>query len=150
MFQEIGLFHIGEMINCFRHGSLVMQHPSEFETPVSTPILFGSVLGAIGLVVQIPEDFFKFLHDLESRLAKSMKSIGKIEHGFWRSFHTERRTDTPIGFIDGDLIESFLDLSREKMLDVVTGLQIDDGTGMKKEATVDDIIKIVEELSRIN
>lgn len=138
------------MINCFRHGSLVMQHPNESETPMSTPILFGSVLGAIGLVVQIPEDFFKFLKDLETRLAKSIKSIGKIDHSFWRSFHTERRTDVPIGFIDGDLIETFLDLPREKMAEVVTGLQIDDGSGMKREATVDDIIKTVEELSRIN
>lgn len=127
-----------------------MQHPNESETPMSTPILFGSVLGAIGLVVQIPEDFFKFLKDLETRLAKSIKSIGKIDHSFWRSFHTERRTDVPIGFIDGDLIETFLDLPREKMAEVVTGLQIDDGSGMKREATVDDIIKTVEELSRIN
>lgn len=29
-------------------------------------------------------------------------------------------------------------------------LQIDDGSGMKREATVDDLIKIVEELTRIH
>lgn len=28
--------------------------------------------------------------------------------------------------------------------------QIDDGSGMKREATVDDLIKIVEELTRIH
>jgi hypothetical protein len=28
------------------------------------------------------------------------------------------------GFIDGDLIESFLDLSRDKMLEVIQGLQV--------------------------
>lgn len=29
-------------------------------------------------------------------------------------------------------------------------LQIDDGSGMKREATVDEVIKIVEELTRIH
>jgi len=29
-------------------------------------------------------------------------------------------------------------------------LQVDDGSGMKRDATVDDIIKIVEELTRIH
>lgn len=29
-------------------------------------------------------------------------------------------------------------------------VQIDDGSGMKREATVDDLIKIVEELTRIH
>ena len=42
----------------------------------------------------------------------------------WRSFHTERKFEMSVGFIDGDLIESFLDLSRDKMSDVVHGLQV--------------------------
>jgi len=32
----------------------------------------------------------------------------------------------------------------------VVELQVDDGSGMKRDATVDDIIKIVEELTRIH
>lgn len=33
---------------------------------------------------------------------------------------------------------------------VVVRFQIDDGSGMKREATVDEVIKIVEELTRIH
>lgn len=145
-----------------------------------------------------------------------------LDSGTWRSFHTERKTEPATGFIDGDLIESFLDISRPKMQEVVANLQvrlegdegrgrlglwailgeqqgilqitellslcvepppcvlpegtslgglcsslhpgctallcpnllplvqIDDGSGMKREATVDDLIKIVEELTRIH
>ena len=68
----------------------------------------------------------------------------------WRSFHVGNKTEPSTGFIDGDLIESFLDLSRDKMQEVVQGLQIDDGSGMKREATVDDLVKMVEELTRIH
>lgn len=42
----------------------------------------------------------------------------------WRSFHTERKTEQATGFIDGDLIESFLDLGRAKMQEVVSTLQV--------------------------
>lgn len=148
--QEVGLFHLGEFVNVFRHGSLVMQHALESSTPTQGSVLYGTVNGAIGLVTQLPQDFFNFMSDVQARLAKVIKSVGKIEHSFWRSFHTERKTEPSTGFIDGDLIESFLDLSRDKMQEVVQGLQMDDGSGMKREATVDDIVKMIEELTRIH
>ncbi|XP_060580249.1 DNA damage-binding protein 1-like [Ruditapes philippinarum] len=148
--QETGLFHLGEFVNVFRHGSLVMQHSFESSTPTQGSVLFGTVNGAVGLVTQLPPDFYHFLQDVQGRLAKVIKSVGKIDHSFWRSFHTERKTEVCTGFIDGDLIESFLDLSREKMAEVVQGLQIDDGSGMKRDANVDDLVKMVEELTRIH
>lgn len=43
----------------------------------------------------------------------------------WRSYYTEQKRDASMGFIDGDLIESFLDLTRDKMHEVVLGLQVD-------------------------
>ncbi|XP_063400808.1 DNA damage-binding protein 1-like [Mytilus trossulus] len=148
--QEVGLFHLGEFVNVFRHGSLVMQHALESSTPTQGSVLYGTVNGAIGLVTQVPQDFFNFLSEIQARLAKVIKSVGKIDHSFWRSFHTERKTEPSTGFIDGDLIESFLDLNRDKMQEVVQALQMDDGSGMKRESTVDDIVKMIEELTRIH
>ena len=57
-------------------------------------------------------------------MTKIVKPVGKIEHEFWRSFSTERKTELASGFIDGDLIESFLDLKRDSMLRVVDGLMV--------------------------
>jgi DNA damage-binding protein 1 len=148
--QEVGQFHLGEFINVFRHGSLVMQHPGESSTPTQGSVLFGTIHGAIGLVTQLPAEFFTFLLEVQTKLAKVIKSVGKIDHPFWRSFCTERKTEPAAGFIDGDLIESFLDLSRDKMFEVTQGLQIDDGSGMKRDATVDDLVKMIEELTRIH
>lgn len=47
-----------------------------------------------------------------------------LDGSTWRSFHTERKTEPATGFIDGDLIESFLDISRPKMQEVVANLQV--------------------------
>ncbi|XP_042762032.1 DNA damage-binding protein 1 isoform X2 [Panthera uncia] len=148
--QEVGLFHLGEFVNVFCHGSLVMQNLGETSTPTQGSVLFGTVNGMIGLVTSLSESWYNLLLDMQNRLNKVIKSVGKIEHSFWRSFHTERKTEPATGFIDGDLIESFLDISRPKMQEVVANLQYDDGSGMKREATADDLIKVVEELTRIH
>lgn len=166
---EVAQFHLGDMINVFRHGSLAMQNVGERTTPTQGCVLYGTVSGAIGLVTQIPQDFYDFLRSLEERLTHTIKSVGKIDHASWRSFRTDQKVEQCEGFIDGDLVESFLDLSREKMRECATGLVVSleefwvlkllnsnlfsfkiDNNGQKQEATVDDIIKTVEDLTRIH
>ncbi|KAF5292358.1 hypothetical protein FQA39_LY03392 [Lamprigera yunnana] len=148
--QEVGQFHVGDMINVIRHGSLVMQNLGETSTPTSGCVLFGTVGGAIGLVTQISSEFFDFLSDVQTRLSTVIKSVGRIEHSVWRSFHTDIKTEPCEGFIDGDLVETFLDLSADKMREVVDGLQFVGDGGMKQECTADDLIKMVEDLTRIH
>lgn len=122
--DEVGQFHVGDMINVFRHGSLVMQNLSETSTPTNGCVLFGTVGGAIGLVTQIKSEYFEFLLELQNKLAIIIKSVGKIEHSQWRAFNTDIKTEASEGFIDGDLIESFLDLNHEKMKEVAEGMQV--------------------------
>lgn len=101
-----------------------MQNVGERSTPNHGCVLYGTVNGAIGIVTQIPQDFYDFLHCLENRLASIIKSVGKIEHSYYRSFHSSHKCEDSEGFIDGDLIECFLDLSREKMYECVRGLEV--------------------------
>ena len=46
--QEIGQIHLGDTLNVFRHGSLVMQNLGDASTPHTGSILYGTVCGAIG------------------------------------------------------------------------------------------------------
>lgn len=78
----------------------------------------------IGLVTQLTPKMFDFLSDLERSLANIIKGVGKIKHSFWRSYNTEIRTEPSEAFVDGDLIECFLDLSKPDMMAVVTGLKV--------------------------
>ncbi|TRY96321.1 hypothetical protein DNTS_021823 [Danionella cerebrum] len=81
--QELGLFHLGEFVNVFCHGSLVLQNLSETSTPTQGSVLFGTVNGMIGLVTSLSESWFSFLLDLQNRLNKVIKSVGKIEHSLY-------------------------------------------------------------------
>lgn len=75
-------------------------------------------------MTQITHDLYDLLTELQDRLSHVIKSVGKIEHSFWRAFNTEVKTEACEGFIDGDLIESFLDLPRKEMVDVISGIQV--------------------------
>lgn len=52
------------------------------------------------------------------------------------------RKDEAVNFIDGDLIESYLDLTPQQMQEVVDGLY----GGRKLDKSVEDLCKVVEEL----
>nr|CAG4648473.1 EOG090X00HD [Polyphemus pediculus] len=81
---EVGRFHLGDMVNVFRHGSLVMDHAAEtVNTPTQGCVLYGTVHGAIGVVTTLPPEFYQFLSEIQVRMARVIKPVGKIEHSFW-------------------------------------------------------------------
>lgn len=138
--QQVGLFHLGDSVNVFHPGSLVVQHPSECSVEVKRTTLFGTVDGVVGLILSIDETLFKRLDLIQNSLCKVIKSIGKIDHKEWRAFQGTRSSQPAMGFIDGDLIETFLDLSRDRMEQVAKDLNED----------VEDLVKMIEELSRLH
>jgi len=130
-----GEFHIGEFINRFRHGSLVMRQPDTEFGQIPT-IIFGTVNGVIGVIASLPQDTYEFLAAIQKNLTKVIKGVGGFQHDQWRSFHTERKTTEARNFIDGDLIEMFLDLKHDKMQEVLKGLDV----------TVEETCKKIEAL----
>lgn len=66
--------------------------------------------------------------------------MGGLSHEQWRSFCNERKTVDARNFLDGDLIESFLDLSRNKMEEIAAPLDV----------SVEELCKRVEELTRLH
>jgi DNA damage-binding protein 1 len=63
--------HAGDFVNRFRHGSLVMRMPeSDAGLLRSTPLLYGTVGGALGVVAAIAEEQFQFFAALQQLLTK--------------------------------------------------------------------------------
>ncbi|TYI38011.1 hypothetical protein ES332_A03G255300v1 [Gossypium tomentosum] len=137
--EVIGEYHLGEFVNRFRHGSLVMRLPDSEVGQIQT-VIFGTVNGAIGVIASLPHDQYVFLEKLQSNLRKVIKGVGGLSHEQWRSFNNEKRTAEAKNFLDGDLIESFLDLSRGKMEEVSKGMGV----------SVEELSKRVEELTRLH
>ncbi|KAL4282364.1 hypothetical protein GQ457_03G000600 [Hibiscus cannabinus] len=137
--EVVGEYHLGEFVNRFRHGSLVMRFPDSEVGQIPT-VIFGTVNGVIGVIASLPHEQYVFLEKLQSNLRKVIKGVGGLSHEQWRSFNNEKRTSEAKNFLDGDLIESFLDLSRGKMEEVSKAVGV----------SVEELSKKVEELTRLH
>lgn len=78
----------------------------------------------LGLIAQVPESFYDFLLKLQKNLTKTVKSVGKIDYAYWRTFSNEKKSEAANNFIDGDIIESFLDLNRSQMAECIEDLTV--------------------------
>lgn len=137
--EVVGEYHLGEFVNRFRHGSLVMRLPDSDSAQIST-VIFGTVNGVIGVIASLPQEQYLFLEKLQQSLVKVIKGVGGLLHEQWRSFSNERKTADAKNFLDGDLIESFLDLSKSRQDEVATL------TGFP----VEELCKRVEEMTRLH
>ena len=99
--------------------------------------LFASVNGTIGVIASISEEEYKFFEKLTQIITKVIKGVGGFEHSSWRSFKNERRIAESKNFIDGDLVESFLDLNQEQMQIIANDLDV----------SVEDLCKKIETLA---
>jgi DNA damage-binding protein 1 len=141
--QIIGRFHLGEFVNRFLPGSLVMKLPDSDLSKVPT-VLFGTINGVIGVIASLPEKDYKALTRLQDALRKVVKGVGGLDHNEWRSYPSpfSRSANDSTGFVDGDLIEQLLDL-KDDTLDAVL-------SGMNDYGPPETILRLVEDLSRLH
>jgi DNA damage-binding protein 1 len=140
--QSVGHMHIGAFINKFRSGSLVMNLPDEKEGVgrIVPTTLFASRDGMIGVLAPLTKEQYTFLSKLEEALEKAIPGVGELSHQEWRSFNSDKKEEPKKGFIDGDFIETFLDLAPAKAQEVAKAVGI----------PVAELSRRVEELSRIH
>jgi DNA damage-binding protein 1 len=73
-------------------------------------------------------------------LANVIKGVGGLSHKDWRSFSNETKYTVAKRFLDGDLIESFLDLRRNRMEEISAAMGV----------TVEELCVRVEELTSLH
>ncbi|KAF6166099.1 hypothetical protein GIB67_023809 [Kingdonia uniflora] len=137
--EVVGEYHLGEFVNRFQHGSLVMRLPDSEVGQIPT-VIFGTVNGSIGVVASLPQEQYIFLEKLQSNLVKVIKGVGGLSHDQWRQYSDDKKTSDAKNFLDGDLIESFLDLSRNRMEEVSNVMSV----------SVEELCKRIEELTRLH
>ena len=78
---------------------------------------------------------------LQSRMAELVVSLGNMPFNKYRAYKAEaRETEEPFRFVDGELIERFLDVNECLQEDICKGLG----------PSVEDIRNLVEELKRLH
>jgi len=139
-----GAFHLGDSVNRFRRGSLVMRMPDLSDDTSSlseiSTWLFGTISGGLGVVATLPKRDFMLLNKVQEAMQKVVTGVGNFSHSDFRSFHNVQRSVEMRNFIDGDLVEIFLDLSKEDQVAV---------SELSGVSNSEDLVKKIEEISRL-
>jgi DNA damage-binding protein 1 len=106
---------------------------------------------------------------MQRSLRTAVTPVGNFSHQQFRAFNAEQRIHPSHGFVDGDLIESFLDLDKSTMQKFVDEMNRDGGwevdesslvsnekndSDMKDVDRVDlmleDVLAVVEEMTMLH
>ena len=128
--------------------------------------LFGTVDGTLGVILGLDSRTTAFFSCLQRCLAKVVAPVGGISHELFRARQVKGGFHPATGFVDGDLVESFLDLDRPEMEAVVAEMNRDGGWELNElaessgdsdhvdfdlpELSVDDVLAMVEEISMMH
>ncbi|KAF9874729.1 DNA damage-binding protein 1 [Colletotrichum karsti] len=142
--EVISEFHLGEQVNKIRPLDI---QPNE-EDPIVPMAFVATVEGSLYVFADIQPAYQSLLLQFQERLAEVVRTLGQAnEPGVglsfmsWRGFRNAKRAaDAPFRFVDGELIERFLDLDEEKQAAVVQGLG----------PTVESMRDLVEQLKRMH
>ncbi|KAF2077319.1 hypothetical protein CYY_001385 [Polysphondylium violaceum] len=122
LLDSVGHYHIGESVNFMKYCSLSSQ--PDTDTPPIPTVVYCTLNGSLGVIASITREEYEFFSKLQKGLNNVVRGIGGFSHDHWRAFHNDHHTIQSRNFIDGDLIETFMDLKREEMLLVVKDMNI--------------------------
>ncbi|EER38574.1 DNA damage-binding protein 1a [Histoplasma capsulatum H143] len=136
---------LGEMVNRIRPVNI--QGSQGAEAAISPRAFLGTVEGSIYLFGIINPTYQDLLMRLQSAMAGMVVTPGGMPFNKFRAFrNTIRQTEEPYRFVDGELIERFLNCGVELQEEIV-GKVIADGVA---GVTVESVKGLVEELRRMH
>jgi DNA damage-binding protein 1 len=129
-------------------GSSTTTHPNTAagvaHGPLVTPKAFlATVEGGVYMLGTIHAEHQDLLMRLQQAVSARAKGLGYMPWAKYRAFKTEvREADEPFRFVDGELVEGFLDFTPEEMEELVQEL----GEGLE----VETVKAMVEALKRLH
>jgi DNA damage-binding protein 1 len=136
---------------------------------IGSQTLFGTVDGTLGVILGLDGPTTAFFSCLEKALESVIVPVGNFSHQQFRAFNADGRFHPSHGFVDGDLVESFLDLDKATMELVVQQMNKDgtwdttndtfksspsssneDAATDMAVLTVADVLSVVEEMTMLH
>ncbi|KAF4998374.1 hypothetical protein FGRMN_3254 [Fusarium graminum] len=128
---------IGEQINRIRK----LHVPAAENSIVHPRAFLASAEGSLYLYGDIAPQYQDLLMTFQSKMEEYIHAPGNIEFKLWRSFRNDNReSEGPYRFIDGEMVERFLDMDEGKQELVCEGL----------DSSVEDMRNLIEELRRMH
>ncbi|PSS00651.1 mono-functional DNA-alkylating methyl methanesulfonate N-term-domain-containing protein [Coniella lustricola] len=129
--------NLGEMVNCVRKVA-VETSPNAMIIPKA---FIGTVEGAIYLFGTVASHAQDLLLRFQAKMADAVPVVGGLGFNRYRAFqNAERTAEGPFRFLDGELLERFLDMDEDAQKAICQGLG----------PSVEDMRNYIEELKRMH
>ena len=140
---------LGEMVNRIRPIIPVPGADSTQSNAIITPKAFlATVEGSIYLFGTITPANQNMLMELQRAIAKYVLGLGDVPFMKYRAYKSAvREEDEPMRFVDGEVVELFLDVGEEVQKKVLEEMQV--SMGNEKAMDVEGVRTIVERLRRL-
>ena len=144
-----GEFNLGQMVNKFVKGRLGGGPGDGDDKKRDDDVLYATSNGSLGAIFSLDAADYAFFGCVQKCLVKAEgEGMGGMGWDDFRSWDGERRQGKAKKFIDGDLLESFLDLDKEKQEEVVKLMDKEGGwdtNGLEKEVVEEGLGAIGED-----
>ncbi|KAM3526186.1 hypothetical protein MY4038_006934 [Beauveria bassiana] len=129
--------NLGEQINKIQRLNVA---PAD-NVVVSPKAFLASIEGTLYLYGDIAPKYQDLLITLQTTIEKYVKTTGGISFDAWRAFRNQaREADGPFRFVDGEMVERFLDLGKQTQAALCQDLGLN----------VEDVRNMIEELRRMH
>ena len=103
---------------------------------------FGTLEGSLGIIISLNKEIFDFLKALQNLILNKVHNNGNFNYQKYRSFKDGFTLKTSKGFIEGKIIEDFLNFDEAYKINLITELNY------PWNKSFNDIINIIEVLSK--
>jgi hypothetical protein len=95
-------------------------------------LIYATNSGSLGVLISLPPPLYKYLNRAQRALTSVVQGVGGLSHRAWRAHYNDKKAARflpggeeeagPKAYIDGDLLETFLDLARPQQEAVVAAM----------------------------
>ena len=141
--ESVSEIRLGQMVNRIREVNV----EASSGAPVVPKAFMATVDGGVYLFGQIAPMWLDLLMRLQSAMANKVVGLGKGDFNAYRAYWTEvREMSEPYRFVDGELIEQFLDMPAARQQNVVEEL----GEIAQTKGGIEGMRELVEGLRRLH
>ena len=103
---------------------------------------YGTMEGSLGIIISLKKEVFDFLKSMEDLIVKKMKNFGNFNYTKWRSFKDGFNIKKSVGFVEGNIVEDFLNYDDALKNEIIKELNF------PWDKSLNDIVYIIETLAK--
>ena len=103
-------------------------------------VYFGTLNGSIGVIIQLNKETFEFLEKLQEIIISKTYNNGAFDYKKWRSFKDGFISEESFGFVEGNILEDFLNFDDDYRKKILKELNY------PWQKNINDVINMIETL----